>query len=287
MSCLRSAIPGLRATSQVITCTPVAVPVTKTIHKDEPTGKAKLAYSAGVGVKASTSLFGHTSVRGIRMPYTDGMSVTYPNPGKVSKYEHIPTADLPKPDYSAVRHEHWEQALDKDERRIQQQLPSYVALGMVGGLGLYMVKYAAIGLVRYMGPARDVMAAGAVEIDLTQIPEGKNVTVEWRGKPLFIRHRSDKEIEAANAVDISQLRDPETDIARFPRQRFLVVIGICTHLGCIPISHMGDYNGYFCPCHGSHYDTSARIHRGPAPLNLEIPPYEYVDDNTIIVGRED
>lgn len=287
MSCLRNTIPGLRAASSHVAITPVAVPVVKTVNTGEAaSGKPTLKFSAGVVPAASNSLFGHTSVR-YRSVYRGWMGVQHPAPGKRSEMVPVPHYDVPKPDYDHVRKANWQAATDKDQRQVDQQLPTYILTGLMGGLVIYMAKYAAIGLVKYLGPARDLMAAAAIEIDLTQVPEGKNVTVEWRGKPLFIRHRTQAEIDAADAIDIATLRDPETDVSRFPKQKYLVVLGICTHLGCVPISHMGDYGGYYCPCHGSHYDTSGRIHKGPAPLNLEVPAFEYLDDNTIIVGKVD
>ena len=108
----------------------------------------------------------------------------------------------------------------------------------------------------------------------------------WRGKPVFIRNRTDEEVEAANAVPLDQLRDPQTDAERTKpgHENLLVQVGICTHLGCVPLPEAGDYDGWFCPCHGSHYDTSGRIRRGPAPTNLEIPPYEFLDETRIVIG---
>jgi ubiquinol-cytochrome c reductase iron-sulfur subunit len=123
-----------------------------------------------------------------------------------------------------------------------------------------------------------------IEVKLGDIPEGKNVTFKWRGKPLFIRHRTADEIAAEQSVDVSSLRDPEPDEVRAKKPEWLVVLGVCTHLGCVPIANAGDYGGYYCPCHGSHYDASGRIRKGPAPLNLEVPTYEFVDDDTLLVG---
>jgi ubiquinol-cytochrome c reductase iron-sulfur subunit len=99
------------------------------------------------------------------------------------------------------------------------------------------------------------------------------VTLKWRGKPLFIRHRTDKEIQLARSVPMSDLIHKESDEDRVKEAKWLVVLGVCTHLGCVPIPNQGEYNGYYCPCHGSHYDTSGRIRKGPAPLNLEVPPH--------------
>ncbi|KAJ0405601.1 hypothetical protein P43SY_007702 [Pythium insidiosum] len=128
------------------------------------------------------------------------------------------------------------------------------------------------------------MALATAEFDLSNIDEGATVTVKWRGKPIFIKHRSDKEIALSNDVNLSNLRDPETDAERVKDPKWLVVLGVCTHLGCVPTSNAGEYGGWFCPCHGSHYDLSGRIRKGPAPLNLEIPPYQFIEDNKILLG---
>lgn len=135
-----------------------------------------------------------------------------------------------------------------------------------------------------MSASADVLALAKIEVKLSDIPEGKNVTFKWRGKPLFIRHRTSEEIAAEESVAVSTLRDPQQDQERVQRSQWLVVIGVCTHLGCVPIANAGDFGGYYCPCHGSHYDASGRIRKGPAPLNLEVPHYEFPDDDTLIVG---
>ncbi len=139
-------------------------------------------------------------------------------------------------------------------------------------------------IVANVAPSADVLALAKIEVKLTDIPEGKNVTVKWRSKPLFIRHRTQAEIEKERSVDVTSLRDPQADDARTKKPEWLVVLGICTHLGCVPLANAGEFNGYFCPCHGSHYDASGRIRKGPAPLNLEVPPYEINDDDLLVVG---
>ena len=121
-----------------------------------------------------------------------------------------------------------------------------------------------------MNASKDVLALASLEVDLSSIDVGDSVTVKWRGKPVFIRHRTPEEIAEATDADVGSMRDPEADSERVKDPNWLVVLGICTHLGCVPISGAGEYNGYFCPCHGSHYDTSGRIRKGPAPLNLEV-----------------
>jgi ubiquinol-cytochrome c reductase iron-sulfur subunit len=142
-------------------------------------------------------------------------------------------------------------------------------------------------IINSMNPSADVLAMASSEVDLSTIAEGQEIKVKWRGKPVFIRHRSKADIEAARAVDISTLRDPETDSARVKegKEQWLVQVGVCTHLGCVPLGNTsGDYKGWFCPCHGSHYDTAGRIRKGPAPHNLVIPPYAFTSDTMIKIG---
>ena len=160
----------------------------------------------------------------------------------------------------------------------------YIATGAVGAIGAAAVL---VPLVAQMNPDASTIAAGApIDVDLAPIAEGQVIKVFWRGKPIFINHRTPKEIEEARSVSLASLPDPQTDQQRVKagHDQWQVLIGICTHLGCIPIAHQGDYHGYFCPCHGSQYDTSGRIRRGPAPLNLALPPYEFVSDSKIRIG---
>ena len=140
-----------------------------------------------------------------------------------------------------------------------------------------------------MNPAADVLALSSLEVDISGIPEGHALTVQWRGKPVFIRHRTAAEIAEARAVPTAELRDPVRDEDRVQKPEWLVVVGICTHLGCIPLGQKdadprGDFGGFFCPCHGSHYDTAARVRKGPAPKNLEVPGYEFLTPTLIKIG---
>jgi len=160
----------------------------------------------------------------------------------------------------------------------------YIATASVGAVGAAAAIWP---LIAQMNPDASTIAAGApIEVDLGPIAEGQVIKVFWRGKPIFINHRTKKEIDEARAVNVATLPDPATDESRVKEghAQWQVLIGICTHLGCIPIAHEGDYGGYFCPCHGSQYDTSGRIRRGPAPQNLALPPYEFVSDTKVRIG---
>lgn len=160
----------------------------------------------------------------------------------------------------------------------------YVATGAVGAVGAVAVAWP---LISQMNPDASTIAAGApIDVDLAPIAVGQDIKVFWRGKPIYIMNRTKKQIEEARSVNMSSLPDPQTDQARVKEghDQWLVVIGICTHLGCIPIAHEGNYDGFFCPCHGSQYDSSGRIRQGPAPLNLAVPPYAFVSDTKIKIG---
>lgn len=161
---------------------------------------------------------------------------------------------------------------------------TYFMVGSMGLLSAAGAKSTVESFLSSMSASADVLAMAKVEVKLGAIPEGNNVIVKWQGKPVFIRHRTLEEIDEANDIDISKLRDPQTDDDRVKKPEWLVMLGICTHLGCVPIGEAGDFGGWFCPCHGSHYDISGRIRKGPAPLNLEIPEYEFSDDATLLIG---
>ena len=152
-------------------------------------------------------------------------------------------------------------------------------------------------LIDQMNPSADVQALSSIEVDVADVEPGSQITVKWLGKPVFIRRRTQEEIDEARSVDISTLPDqlsfnenkPDTDASDINRTldetgEWLVMVGVCTHLGCVPLAEAGDYNGWFCPCHGSHYDTAGRIRKGPAPTNMEIPEYKFVNSNTIKIG---
>jgi len=167
---------------------------------------------------------------------------------------------------------------------VQNMVYSYFMVGAMGALTAAGAKATVQDFLVNMSASADVLAMAKVEVDLNAIPEGKNVIIKWRGKPVFIRHRTEDEIKEAENVKVESLRDPQADADRVKKPEWLVMIGVCTHLGCVPIGEAGDYGGWFCPCHGSHYDISGRIRKGPAPLNLEIPEYDFPEDGALVIG---
>ena len=162
----------------------------------------------------------------------------------------------------------------------------YLATGAFGAAGSAVALWP---LIHQMSPARDTLALATTEVDLSPIEQGQSITVVWRGKPVFIRRRTEEEIKEAQAVALDDLPDPQTDGQRTKKPEWLIVVGVCTHLGCIPKGQAtgdrkGDFGGWFCPCHGSHYDTSGRIRKGPAPENLPVPTYEFLSDDLVRIG---
>ena len=158
----------------------------------------------------------------------------------------------------------------------------FTASYTVGAIGLGATVWP---FIDQMNPDSSVKALASTEVDISQIQPGKAITVLWRGgKPVFVKRRTPEEIAEAKKVNLNELKHPEKDEDRVKKEEWLVMLGICTHLGCVPLSNKGEYNGWFCPCHGSHYDTSGRIRKGPAPTNMEVPKYEFVDSNTIKIG---
>ncbi len=160
---------------------------------------------------------------------------------------------------------------------------STYAMGAVG-IGTF-----AWPLIDQMNPAADTLALASIEVDVSKIAEGQSITVKWRGKPVFIRYRTKSEIKEATEISETLLKDPESDSSRVQKPELLVLVGVCTHLGCVPLGQKigdikGEYGGWFCPCHGSHYDSSGRIRKGPAPKNLEVPPYSFISDEIIKIG---
>ena len=173
--------------------------------------------------------------------------------------------------------------LDEGETRRDFLL---IASGVVGAVGAGLAVWP---FVHSMNPAADTLALASTGVNLEPVQVGQRITVVWRGKPVFIDHRPEADIKAAQDVDLSKLVDPEPDSARVQKPEWLVIVGVCTHLGCIPLGQKsgetrGPFGGWFCPCHGSAYDTSGRIRQGPAPKNLVVPPYQFTADSTIKIG---
>ncbi len=173
---------------------------------------------------------------------------------------------------------------DKDSNNRRDFL--YLSSMTIGGVGVAVFMWP---FLKSMNPAEDTLALGSTEVDLSDILIGQSITVKWRGRPVFIRRRTQEEIVEANSVDVASLRDPMEDKDRVQQEEWLVLEGVCTHLGCVPLGQKmtdtkGEYNGWFCPCHGSHYDTSGRVRKGPAPDNLPVPPYKFISDTKIIIG---
>ncbi|KAM3870075.1 cytochrome b-c1 complex subunit Rieske, mitochondrial-like [Diretmus argenteus] len=193
--------------------------------------------------------------------------------------------DITIPDFSDYRRpEVLDSNKSSQESSEARRAFSYLVTGATSVVGVYAAKTVVSQFVSSMSASADVLALSQIEIKLGDIPEGKNMTFKWRGKPLFVRHRTEKEIATEEAVDIALLRDPQHDKDRVLNPSWVIVLGVCTHLGCVPIANAGDFGGYYCPCHGSHYDASGRIRKGPAPLNLEVPYYVFPDDDTVVVG---
>ncbi|MBK6897132.1 MAG: ubiquinol-cytochrome c reductase iron-sulfur subunit [Alphaproteobacteria bacterium] len=179
-------------------------------------------------------------------------------------------------------HTHPDEGPDDETRR------DFMAL-LAGAFGALGAAIAAFPLVNSLNPAKDTLAVSTIEVDIGDVPVGAAKTVMWRGKPVFIRHRTPEQIEAAKNVNPESLIDKQTDDQRVKKPEWLVTVGVCTHLGCIPqgqkeSDNHGDFGGWLCPCHGSHYDTSGRIRKGPAPKNLTVPPYEFLSDTKIKIG---
>ncbi|WP_185983519.1 ubiquinol-cytochrome c reductase iron-sulfur subunit [Aureimonas mangrovi] len=171
----------------------------------------------------------------------------------------------------------------------------YIATGAAGAVGAAAAVWP---FIDQMNPDAGTLALAQVDVDVSQIAEGQSITARWRGRPVFVRHRTAAEIEAGQEVDPATLPDPIARNENLPadapatdqnraaegQEQWLVMLGVCTHLGCVPLGQAGDYNGWFCPCHGSHYDTAGRIRQGPAPRNLDVPIFEFISETTVRIG---
>ena len=176
-----------------------------------------------------------------------------------------------------------ETAVTDEKTRRDFLILSTATVGAVGSA------LAAWPFIDTMNPAADTLALSSTEVDLAPVEVGMSITVVWRGKPVFIRHRTAEEIKEAEAVPLDDLIDPEADKDRVQKPQWLIMVGVCTHLGCIPLGQKsndpkGEFGGWFCPCHGSHYASSGRIRKGPAPENLRIPAYTFLTDTTVKIG---
>ncbi|CAB3225243.1 unnamed protein product [Arctia plantaginis] len=187
--------------------------------------------------------------------------------------------------------DHYRKEAYKDVRKTTWGLgdgkPEYVyVLGAFGFIfGAYGVKGHAIHYISFMDAAADVLALATIEIDLAKVQPGTCVSIKWRGKPLFVKNRTPHEIEVEEKTPLSSLRDPQSPSDRLKNLEWLIVIGICTHLGCVPMPNSGDFvGGFYCPCHGSHFDNVGRARKGPAPTNLVVPPYVFLSDTVVRVG---
>jgi len=197
----------------------------------------------------------------------------------------VPSGVQTLDDYGSVDNAHYDDRIDKvaepERRAFAYLMLTTVRFAYASAARLLVVK-----LVASLSISASAAALATADFDLSSIDYGETLTVKWRGKPIFVRKRTAAEIEEVRAVPMSSLRDPETDEDRVLTDEWVVVLAICPHLGCVPVSNSGEYNGWFCPCHGSHYDISGRIRKGPAPLNLEVPPYKFMDEeNTqLLIG---
>ena len=171
--------------------------------------------------------------------------------------------------------------LKMSEKKVKRRDFIFTATYAVGAVGVAATVWP---LVDQMNPDASVKALASTEVDVSSVEPGKTITVLWRGKPVFIKRRTQNEIDEARSVRMEDLPDPEKDEDRAKNPEWLVMLGVCTHLGCVPLKDKGDYKGWFCPCHGSHYDLSGRIRKGPAPTNMSIPNYEFLENNIIKIG---
>ncbi|KAK7874018.1 hypothetical protein R5R35_013424 [Gryllus longicercus] len=261
--------PYLKSTTQVVASglKPLAAPVPVVSDKvnSQPAPTYLTSYSLSQQLPK-----GYVSVK-------SGVPVT-------TQIRHAHT-DIQIPDFSPYRRRDVQNS-NVSSRNSEESRKAFTYMIVGGGsiVSAYAAKTLVGDFVSSMSATADVLALAKIEIKLSDIPEGKSVTFKWRGKPLFIRHRTASEIDIERNVNVASLRDPQHDNERVQKPQWLVLIGVCTHLGCVPIANAGDYGGYYCPCHGSHYDASGRIRKGPAPLNLEIPFYEFPEDDLLIVG---
>lgn len=261
--------PYLKSTTQVVASglKPLAAPVP--VASDKVISQPAPAYRTNYSLSQQLPK-GYVSVK-------SGVPVT-------TQIRHAHT-DIQIPDFSPYRRKGVENP-NASSRSSEDSRKAFTYMVVGGGsvVSAYAAKTLVGEFISSMAASADVLALAKIEIKLSDIPEGKSVTFKWRGKPLFIRHRTAGEIDTERNVNVASLRDPQHDNERVQKPQWLVLIGVCTHLGCVPIANAGDFGGYYCPCHGSHYDASGRIRKGPAPLNLEVPFYEFPGEDLLVVG---
>ncbi|KAL7445916.1 hypothetical protein ACHAXM_011735 [Skeletonema potamos] len=232
-------------------------------------GLRSAVHNTNLAAAASSSAFNNTSTT---TNTTRSISTSFPV-AKAPALHELGSVD------HAFTDDRVDRIAEPERRAFTYLLLSGVRFAYASTARVLVVKF-----VSSMSASADVLALASAEFDVGAVAPGKTITVKWRGKPVFIRHRTPQEISVEANVPLSALRDEETDDDRTLKPEWLVVLGICTHLGCVPLSGAGDFNGWFCPCHGSHYDVSGRIRKGPAPLNLEVPPYKFTDETKILIG---
>jgi len=256
-----------------------AVPSVSALVKD-----AVPPAAAGVTIQAPATPLTSYSM-GKLLPGTEGQLRVSSGLGVTTSVRSYHAGNMEVPDFSYYRRSATKDPSAKSADTAEDRMAfSYVMAGGLGVGGAYGAKALVNQFISSWSASQDVLALAKIEIKLADIPEGKNMTFKWRGKPLFIRHRTAAEIETEVSVDPASLRDPQADEERVKDPEWLVILGVCTHLGCVPIANAGEFGGYYCPCHGSHYDASGRIRKGPAPLNLEVPFYEFPEEGMLVVG---
>jgi len=272
-SVVRAASLGQLSRASVSTVPNLAAPVSS----GPPSAGAGITVEQPVLPLTAFSMSRHL-LKSSQMRITSGLGVS-------SQVRCLHAGNVDVPDFSYYRRSAVKDNTAKSSESAEDRTGfSYL---MAGGLGLtaaYGGKSLVNQFISSWSASQDVLALAKIEIKLADIPEGKNMTFKWRGKPLFIRHRTAAEIADCEAVDPASLRDPQADGERVKEPEWLVILGVCTHLGCVPIANAGEFGGYYCPCHGSHYDASGRIRKGPAPLNLEVPYYEFPEEGLLVVG---
>jgi len=253
------------------------------VKKPKALGQSTFSMSkalSSAGVPAAISGIGVASQ--VRYMSSNVPAPHGPAPRDLASIEHKLHNDMEVPSFDDYRRSSTKDPTKKADDTARKTFTYSMTAG-VGIMGTYTAMKAVSGIVGSLMPNK-ALAMGQIEVSLDGIPEGKNMVFNFQGKPLFVRRRSPAEIAAEAEVNTAELRDPQTDADRCVNPEWLIVIGVCTHLGCIPVSNQGDFGGYYCPCHGSHYDASGRIRKGPAPLNLEVPKYKFVEEQLIKVG---